>query len=59
MRKTVMVGSRAGVVSWDNNKAPCLTTEYAHRQNTYGLLHILEAEFENTYVNCILNDEQK
>jgi len=54
-----MVGSRAGVVSWDNNKAPCLTTEYAHRQNTYGLLHILEAEFENTYVKCILNDEQK
>lgn len=54
-----MVGSRAGIVLWNKDKGPCLTTEYAHRQNTYGLLHIFEAEFENTYPECILNNETK
>lgn len=24
-----------------NGKAPALTTEYAHRTNTYGLIHVL------------------
>jgi hypothetical protein len=45
MYKPVMVGYRCGIDKPpENNKAPALTTEMAHRTNSYGLLHILEYE---------------
>ena len=42
----VIVDYRCGVeyLHSKNQKAPTLTTEMAHRTNSYGLLHILEYE---------------
>ena len=44
MRKvSVLVGAEIGAaMGWD--KAPCLTTEYAHRWNSYGLQHVMVIE---------------
>ena len=51
MYKPVMVGYRCGIDKPpENNKAPALTTEMAHRTNSYGLLHILE--YEEVFEKC-------
>lgn len=56
----VMVGQRCGIEilpgSNDRHKAPCLTTEYAHRWNSYGLVHILETD--NAYDVRILKIDE-
>lgn len=45
MRKvSVLVGAEIGVVGGRGQKSPCLTTEYAHRWNSYGLQHVMEIE---------------
>lgn len=44
MRKlSVLVGAEIGV-EMGGVKSPCLTTEYAHRWNSYGLVHVMEYE---------------
>lgn len=38
----IMKGYKIGLAALPtNNKAPTLTTEYAHRTNSYGLLHVM------------------
>ena len=50
MRKvSVLVGAEIGVIMGGGQKSPCLTTEYAHRWNSYGLQHVMEIEDEEDY----------
>ena len=40
--KPIMKGYEKGIsLPPSNGNAPALTTEYAHRTNTYGLIHVL------------------
>lgn len=43
---SVLVGAEIGV-EMGGDKAPCLTTEYAHRWNSYGLQHVIVVEDES------------
>lgn len=42
---SVLVGAEIGVAI-GGGKTPCITTEYAHRWNSYGLQHVMEIEDE-------------
>lgn len=55
MRKaSVLVGAEIGVVV-GGGKTPCITTEYAHRWNSYGLQHVMEIE----YIGCAMRQRDR
>ena len=48
MKKLCLVGYKIGIVTTPpQDKVQCLTTELAHRTNSFGLPHILEYENED------------
>jgi hypothetical protein len=52
-RQIVLVGQKNGIeVSGGGcSKSLCLTTEYAHRWNSYGLVHILYYEEQGNHTD--------
>lgn len=51
---SVLVGAEIGVaIGW--GKTPCLTTEYAHRWNSYGLQHVMDIE----YIGCAMRQRDR
>lgn len=51
---SVLVGAEIGVAI-GGVKTPCLTTEYAHRWNSYGLQHVMDIE----YIGCAMRQRDR
>lgn len=51
---SVLVGAEIGVAIGEG-KTPCITTEYAHRWNSYGLQHVMEIE----YIGCAMRQRDR
>lgn len=51
---SVLVGAEIGVAI-GGGKTPCLTTEYAHRWNSYGLQHVMDIE----YIGCAMRQRDR
>lgn len=53
----VLVGAEIGV-AMGGTKSPCLTTEYAYRWNSYGLLHVMEIQ-DMKFIGCAMRQRDR